>query len=265
MLVELYRYLTTPCPRPVRDMGYLKETIGLAARQGRCRDAWQPHLDASRDLIAEAARLCLKRRRAVVLGSGGLFDVPLDILSELFDDVLLVDILHLPVVREAVARYDNVRMLEHDIAGVIDPLYRQVQESTPLPLPTADLPLDGVDLVISANVVSQLPVIPVAYATQAGRHSAAGLSVLAKALIEAHLAALANFGGTVCLISEVEHQILAGHEIIAREDPLHGVVVPAQLGLSRRVWDWDFAPHPERHKVHDHRYRIEGFIRLSHT
>jgi len=263
MLVELFRYLTTPCPPALRDMGYLKEVIGLAARHQRCRDAWGPHLESSRALISEAARSCASRRRAVVLGSGGLYDIPLDDLSDLFDEVVLVDVLHLPVVRRAVAGYGNVTLLEHDIACVIEPMYRQVKEATPLPLPTPDLPIDGADLVISANVVSQLSVIPLEYAGRAGLHSAAGLSVLAKTLIERHLAALVEFKGVVCLISEVEHQTLEGGEIIARHDPLRGVPLPKQLGLYRRSWEWDFAPRPERHKLHDHRYLIEGFVRQA--
>lgn len=263
MLVELYRYLTTPCSPALRDMGYLKEIIGLAARHRRCRIAWGPHLEASQALIAEAARSCQQRRRAVVLGSGGLYDIPLDDLSDLFDEVVLVDVLHPSVVRRAVAGYGNVTLLEHDIACVIEPMYRQVKDATPLPLPAADLPLDDADLVISANVVSQLSVIPVEYAARAGRHSAAGLTVLAKTLIERHLAALVAFKGVVCLISEVEHQTLADGEIIARHDPLLGVSLPRQLGLYRRSWDWEFAPRPERHKLHDHRYLIEGFIRSA--
>jgi len=263
MLLELYRYLTTPCSPALRDMGYLKEIIGLAARHRRCQDAWAPHIEACRALIVEAAWSCQKRRRAVVLGSGGLSDIPLDDLSDMFDEVVLIDVLHPPVVRRAVAGYGNVTLLEHDIASVIEPMYRQVRDATPLPLPAADLPLEGADLVISANVVSQLPVIPVEYAGHAGRHSAAGLSVLAKTLIERHLSALVEFAGVVCLITEVEHQTLAGEEIIARHDPLRGATVPRQLGLYRRSWDWDFAPRPERHKLHDHRYRIEGFIRQA--
>lgn len=261
MLVELFKYLSTPCPRPVRDMGYLKEMIGLAARQQRCRDAWQPHLEASRDLIIEAARLCRQKNRVVVLGSGLLFDIPLQDLSNLFDEVILVDILHMPGVRKAVAEFENVELRQHDIANVVEPMYRQVRELTPLPLPDADLPLEGADLVISANVVSQLPVIPAEFAGRAGKHSAVGLAVLSRTLIERHLAALVEFPGTVCLITEVEHQTLAGEDIVARRDPLMGVPVPTQLATSRRFWDWNFAPRPERFKNQDVQYRVEGFIR----
>jgi len=261
MLVEFFKYLSTPCPRPIREMGYLKEIIGLEARHRRCQDAWSTHLEASRALIVDAAKSCLKRRRVVVLGSGWLFDVPLRELSELFDEVVLVDLLHMPGVRKTVGKFSNVVMLEHDIAGVIAPLYQQVREATPMPLPDADLPLDGADLVVSANVISQLPVIPGEYATKAGRHSAVGLSVLSKALIESHLAALVAFRGTACLITEVEHQTLADGVVVARRDPLSGVTVPTQLGHDRHFWEWDFAPRPERHKNHDVRYQIEGVIR----
>ncbi len=261
MLVEYFRYLTTPCPGPVRDMGYLKETIGLEARRRRCRDAWRPHLEASRALIVEAAGSCSRRRRAVVLGSGGLFDIPLDDFSRLFDDIVLVDILHLPRVRRMAARYGNVTLLEHDLTGLIAPLHDRVRVTAGLPSPAVVLPLGGADLVISANVLSQLPVIPVEYAARTGRYPESELSALAKTLIETHLAALTDFPGAVCLITEVEHQILAGEKIIAREDPLRGVIVPPPLAHNRRFWNWDFAPHPESHKRHDHRYLIEGFIR----
>ena len=261
MLLEIFKYLRTPCPAPLREMGYLKELIGLEARAHRCLQDWLPHLIASRELITEAARLCQNRRRAVVLGSGGLLDIPLAELAEMFEEVVLVDVLHLPSVRKAIAEFDNVTLMEHDVAQVIAPLYSQVRDSTPLPLPEADLPIAGADFVVSANVVSQLPVIPVEYAARAGKHSTAGLSVLSKTLIESHLAALMAFQGDVCLITEVEHQILSGEEILTRYDPLHGVVVPAQLGTSRRFWDWNFAPRPERYKDRDVRYQIEGFMR----
>lgn len=259
MLLEAFKYLTTPCPRPVRKMGYLKEMIGLASRRRRCLNAWRAHLSASRGLIVEAAASRRQRRRVVVLGSGLLYDIPLDILADLFDQVVLVDIVHMPAVRRAAGRFANVVLRRHDIAAVVEPIFGRLGKT--LPMPAADLPLASVDLVVSANVVSQLPVIPAQYAARAGDYSAAELSLFSKNLIERHLAALADFPAAVCLITEVEQLTLAGVDTVARHDPLLGLKVPSSLAANCRSWDWHFAPRPERHKNYDLRYRVEGFIR----
>ncbi len=80
MLAEWFRHLTTPCPRPLRDMGYLKELIAMDARHRRCREAWVSHLEACKNVILDAALDVTRgvpRRKAVVLGSGLLLDIPI--------------------------------------------------------------------------------------------------------------------------------------------------------------------------------------------
>ncbi len=235
MLLEIVKYLTTPCSRKARSMGYLKEAIGLEARHKRCLLTWASHLDASRALMMQAAGMCASKNRVVVLGSGGLFDIPLGQLSAMFEAVTLVDILHLRNVRRVVSGYSNVTLLEQDLT-----------ESGSWP---------HADLTISANLVSQLPVIPLEHAARSGG------TVDGKAMIESHLAALVKCPGTVCLMTETEHAVMAGDTIISRSDPLLGAKIPEQMGSPCQSWHWHFAPHPERHKDDDFRYRIDGFIR----
>ncbi|MBC8242194.1 MAG: hypothetical protein H8E30_17210, partial [Alphaproteobacteria bacterium] len=166
MLYEVYQHLTTPCPHPIKDMGYLKELIGMMARHRRCQAAWLPHLNQCRDWIIKSMQGCEKRSRVVVLGSGLLNDVPLDELSRGFEQVVLVDILHLPLVRKALKAYDNVELIEADISGFVGALYRHVNEDAPLVLPdNPAMPTDRADLVISLNVLSQLPILPMEFAT----------------------------------------------------------------------------------------------------
>ena len=64
MIAELLRYLVTPCPRYVRAMGYLHEQVSIKARHDRCRRAWEPHLERTRNVIRAATRQCRKRRKA---------------------------------------------------------------------------------------------------------------------------------------------------------------------------------------------------------
>ena len=91
--------ILTPCPRYLRQMAYLDQMLGLERRYQRCRTAWAPHLEACKRLILETAGTCVKRDKAVILGSGFLYDVPLVELASLFDEVVLVDILHPPAYR----------------------------------------------------------------------------------------------------------------------------------------------------------------------
>lgn len=259
MLFELYQYLTSPCPRPIKEMGYLKELIGMAARHRRCRDAWGPHLRHCRDWIVEAMADCPRRDRVVVLGSGLLNDVPVDDLSQGFEDVVLVDILHLPVVRKALKPYDNIRLVEFDITGFVEPLYERVTKGADLSVPEhADIPANGADLVVSLNILSQLPILPFAYGEKKQCPLEEGVG---RALIKGHLKALSELDARVCLISEVEQLLCQGDEVIERDDPLHGETIPQDLKGRSNSWDWRFAPHPERHPDYDLTYRIEGFMK----
>ena len=84
-------YLASPVPRHLRNMGYVREMKALRARRNRCRAAWRPHLERTRALVLEAAAQCERRRNALIVGSGLLYDVPLTELSRQFDSVVLVD------------------------------------------------------------------------------------------------------------------------------------------------------------------------------
>ncbi len=259
MLYELYQHLTTPCPRPIKDMGYLKEMIGMMARHQRCKAAWQPHLDQCRDWIVQAMGACERRTRVVVLGSGLLNDVPLDELSRGFDQVVLVDILHLPVVRKALKAYVNVELLETDISGFVDPLYQHIKVGGPLTLPQVpDFSFGGADLVISSNVVSQLPILPSEFSAKKDEPLDAQISTR---LIASHLEALAGLASRVCLITETGQRLCQGGEVIEKNDPLYCVTIPESLKVQSATWDWNFAPHPERHPQYDLTYRVEGFFR----
>jgi hypothetical protein len=247
MLYEYYQLLTTPCPRPIKDMGYLRELIGMAARYRRCRTAWQPHLERCKDWIIQAMEGSLGR--VVVLGSGLLYDVPLKQLSDHFDEVVLVDILHMPEVRKTARTFTNVTLKTRDITGFVETLHSGASQTPP---DLADMPLEGADLVISLNVLSQLAVLPLAYAQLE--------AAACRALMQAHLDALARASGRVCLITEVEQRLCLAQEVIEKEQPLAGVVIPKDLKVRSTSWDWNFAPCPERHPQYDLVYRVEGFL-----
>ena len=50
-------------PRYVRAMGYLHEQVSIKARHDRCRRAWEPHLERTKDVLRAAVRKCRTRRK----------------------------------------------------------------------------------------------------------------------------------------------------------------------------------------------------------
>ncbi len=259
MLAEWLTYLTTTCPRHLREMGYLRELIALGVRYRRRHRAWTGHLDQCRGLISEAARASTRRRKAVVLGSGLLHDIPLADLAGLFGEVVLVDVMHLRLPRRKARGLANVRFLDNDFTGVVKAVHAHVNAGGPLPLPVSGgLPEDDADLVVSANVLSQLPLLPAQYLEcKSPRHSGQEIADFSRALIQCHLAALTDVSGTVCLITEVERQIRDGGKTLRSEDPLHGVPIP----FEGKEWIWDIAPRPEVDPAYDLRYRVVGGYR----
>ena len=167
MLYELYTYVTTPCPQYVRHMDYLSEAIAMRGRHLRNRTAWQPHLEQTRRAILSAAEGSRNRSKVVILGSGLLLDVPLEELSAMFREVVLLDIVFLPEVYKRVKRYGNVRLVQHDVTNMAQKLYENIRSGQP-ELPSAAPSVPDIDkntgLVISLNILSQLWVMPRTYA-----------------------------------------------------------------------------------------------------
>src|SRR5690349_9006636 len=127
MIGEILRYVTTFAPERTRKFGYLKRLIALEFRARRCATAWASHQRYCKNLITKAVDLCEKHETVMVLGSGLLLEVPLKVLSERFDRVLLVDIFHMPQVRREVKKYFNVKLLTGDITG----MFQAMKEGPP--------------------------------------------------------------------------------------------------------------------------------------
>ena len=245
MIVEALTWLTTPAPAWARKAGYLRELIAIEARHQRQRANWAPHLENTRTVIRDAAALSAKRRRALIYGSGLLLDIPLSDLAAGFDEVILVDAAHLRRTRRMAHRFGNVRCVEADISGVMIGLmlgFAKGADTLPRPVPPV-LEEDGpVDLVVSANLLTQLPLSPLRFLdkfpaiTDDIRHD------YARAIMQAHLDHLAAFDATCCLIAETENQFIAADGSVERtEDALRGLSLPP----ADRTWAWDVAPRGE--------------------
>lgn len=240
MLRELFEWATTPCPRPVRALGYLAEAIATQARGARQAQAWGPHRAATRAAILAAAATVPRRRTVALLGAGLIEDIPVAELAAQFDTVLLVDLLHLRPARQAARRWPNVQLVCADLTALIPSLpHLRPGQPLPEPAPRALLDRDGLDLVVSVNLASQLAMVPIRWLQGNGTITAAQGVVLEREIIAAHLRHLATFDGDTLLISDFERvQRNAQGTEIAREPALAGLPLPT----PHQEWLWPLAP-----------------------
>ncbi|MEC8198420.1 MAG: hypothetical protein VX085_02515 [Pseudomonadota bacterium] len=122
MLAELFAWMTTPCPAAARRLGYLREAIAIKARYRRHAERWRPHLEKSKAIIEEAVSNASRRNRALVLGSGPLFDISVEALADAFDVVELVDNVHPKRARQIAAGFANIEMKTSDVSSAADAL-----------------------------------------------------------------------------------------------------------------------------------------------
>ncbi|HYD29414.1 MAG TPA: hypothetical protein VEB64_00940 [Azospirillaceae bacterium] len=249
MIREALGWLVTPCGPEARRLGYLSESLALAARRRRCRAAWQPHIDAAQGVVRDAVARCRGRGRVVVLGSGLLAEIPLEALAESFAEVMLVDMVHLPSVRRRARRLPNVRLVERDVTGTAEALAHG-RRPEPAPPPLAEF---AADLAVSANLLSQLPLLPLE------RLDGPGAAAFARALIEGHLDWLKRLAPVACLITDVERLTVDGQGVRDRSDALFGVELPP----GGREWLWTVAPRPELFRDADRVHRMVGFADLA--
>ncbi|CAK0765765.1 Class I SAM-dependent methyltransferase [Azospirillaceae bacterium] len=259
MLLELLTYLTTPCPQWARRHGYLTHAIALQERHRRCRRVWTNHAEHCRRLILESAALCRSRRKAIILGSGLLFEIPLSALAEQFETIILVDVIHLRsshnLARAVSKRFPSTRIyFEHaDLTGL----------AAPLP---AWLTKDGFDFAVSSCLLSQLPLVPLDRLCSSFPLNQTTDAIkkeerrLAQELIHNHLILLNKIAKTVCLITDVEsiRKPLGAQSTEPIEPPLDllwGVSLPP----PDQSWQWIIAPSPEDDQNFDRIASVTGY------
>jgi hypothetical protein len=170
-----------------------------------------------------------------------LLDVPLEDLSKMFREVILVDVVHPLSAYMTAAYYRNVRLIRADVSATAAELAKIAKDpAAPLPRAAPKLFCEDpeVDYVASVNLLSQLPYIPSLYLERHPR-SADEVNAYARELIESHLNYLRLLPGMVTLITDVEKlQLDPDGTVVDRFDILYGVDLPWQA----TEWIWEHVP-----------------------
>ena len=246
MLTEAIQYVATALVTPKQFRPFIRSSVSLWSRAGRCAEDWAAHEESCKAFIRETIAGMKQRRTAVVLGSGLLRDVPIEDLSAKFDTVVLVDLVHLASVRMRLkaGRFKNVRLVSRDLSGFDDAVAAKVPE--PLSF-LRQVPY--LDLVVSANILSQIGVGS-KHRLDAGRNPARD-DILQK-VVRAHLDGLAALPCKIALITDTAYRVTdRGGQVLEEADLLCGVPAPT----AKRAWTWPVAPYGELGKdyqaVHD--------------
>jgi hypothetical protein len=243
MLVEYFTHFLTPCPAHVRGMNYLYEIIAMRSRARRNRAAWQPHLDRTKEYVLSCAAKSEKRGKVVVLGAGLLLDVPLAELSRMFRKVVLIDIVILPEVKKRAQQFANVSILQHDVTNVAQALYESVRQGNvdlPMSVPMVPSVDTETDLVVSLNILSQLWVMPRAYALERLKGiDEERLDDWCGEIVDAHLTYLRSLQCRVCIVAD--HEFIKRDKdgkMVSRGTTLFG----RQVEEYETAWTWNIVP-----------------------
>ena len=220
-------------------MGYLHQTIGIDARYTRQRNAWRPHLENSQAFILKTAQSCKRRRKAVLMGAATLHDLPLEALANLFEEIVLVDLFHLWSARWLAFKNQIITLNVCDLTASLETIY---SGDTTVHEPVEFLDDDDVDFVVSANIASQLPLIPLDWLKGHFNIDARERQKFGEEIISAHFDYLDKFRATTCLISDAERVALDKNgKAISRQPALFGISPPPH----QASWEWDIAPYGE--------------------
>jgi hypothetical protein len=255
MLAELAVYALTPVPWRHRRFGLLFDAVSLWTRSRRCASVWAPHHARARDVISRAMANLPRRRKVVVLGSGLVSDVPIEEMARLFERVVLVDAVHLFPVRRRLRHLGNVEFVIRDLTGAIDWI---AGASAARREPLADIAADkNVDLVVSANLLSQMPYALESYLERRPRRAAILPPDLPARSVGWHLDDLATLRGRVCLITDLEaRDVDAGGRPVGEPlDLMRGHVLPEPA----ESWDWTLAPPGEDHPTQASIHRVAAW------
>ncbi|NMM45439.1 hypothetical protein HH303_13175 [Rhodospirillaceae bacterium KN72] len=234
MILEALEYLMTPCPKWARDFGYLSESIAIRHRAKRCADAWKPHQDQTKAAILENCPD--DAETIVVLGAGHCFDIPVPELARRCRNLVLVDAVR-PM---GLCLPRNTEFLTRDIHGLSLCLFEgrnRHQRGEPLQ------EFSGADYVVSANLISQLPILPLRHLARLGL--AADLPPqdgLAAQIQRDHIADLKALSGRAVLIGDARRVVRDRSDKVLSDEALTKLML---LPTPMRSWSWHLVPPGE--------------------
>ena len=243
MIRELIEYYLTPASPAARKNGYLYEAIAFQMRGQRNQKNWKAHWAHCHGLVKDFCDQHAEAKSLTILGSGCLFEVPKDWLKQRFERIVLVDQVFPRTVRNWAASSTRcqIELCEFDLSKKFSPTEFSVKT----------------DLVFSANLLSQLPIRPIAQEMKVRTLSDEQQNARRFEIEDQHLSFLKKLGAPVLLWTDVERlycdrqtgEALDSEKTVLRELP---------SGIAQ--WQWRLAPAPEWHPQLDVMLKMQAVV-----
>lgn len=257
MIREIITYLSErPILKEAKYFGHLNESISLLYRAQRCHKTWATHRASCKQFISAELKNACHFDSVLVLGSGPLHEIPIELLSKTFKRVVLVDIVHLKSTKKSVSYLKNVEFLEHEITEIEEALRVNKQLLNKVPKKFLD---QEWGLVLSVNVMSQLPLHFETFIEKKlkNRFDVCEIDKFLKDITRNHLAYLQSFKSNVILITDTQTFYYDKNELVIQTDNNY-----EHLSLPRPIeeWNWNVAPIPEFQKDIGFKMHVCGFV-----
>ena len=257
MIRELLTYLSErPTLKEAKTFGHLVESISLLYREERCKKSWATHRASCKQFITSKLKNADHFDSVLVLGSGPLHEIPIEILSKSFKRVVLVDVVHLKSTKKSVSHLSNIEFIEHEITEVEEILRvkRELKDLTP----SAFIKHQW-GLVLSVNIMSQLPLHFQTYIDKKLKNTFTHAQVenFLKAITRNHLNYLKSFNSNVLLITDTKTFYYDKKDILLQVDENYPHLA---LPSPSEEWTWNVAPIPEFQKDIAMRMHVCGFV-----
>lgn len=252
MVLELIEYLRTRSSKLAREWGYAYQNVSLKFRSKRCSLAWQDHLGKCHQLIREQWQR-LQPKSIMIIGSGLLMEIPINDLLEKSEKIYLVDLVHNRDVRALAKRHRKIELIEKDISSLLTILNKGWGAIQLKNIPWEQLnpwELPKVDWVISANLLSQIPLM----ISDSLPMTASVYKDFARRLRDQHIERLLKQGEAVLLFADFETRYVDHNQQVIQNDSYN---VNLQNLKFLREWIWEVSPYGETSKD----YKVEMLVK----
>ena len=256
MLRELFTYLKTKASKEAKAFGHLYESIAIKEREKRCKSFWLPHRTKCKNFISSHLKLAKAFDRVLILGSGPLHEIPIDILSTTFRDVDLIDIVHLSETKNKYSHLKNIHFIEADITELEKKILHEKKIINQVPTFFQN---QKYDLIISANLLTQLSYHLRNFLEKKAvpKLTDVELEKFCYQVSYDHYQYITGFQCPVILITDIETEFIGIHdELIDKQMPYLNFPLPA----PKDSWLWNLAPRPEVSKDYSVRMKVAAFI-----
>lgn len=222
-------------------MNFASEQAYIPHRAIQEQGGWQSHLNRTKEYIVSAIKQN-NPKTVRILGSGWLFDIPLDFLLEQCDSIVLCDILHPSQITHKYSGNSKIKFETTDLTyGAVDLAYNLKKNegfSAKFNVALNDItPLNfNEDLVISLNLLSQLSAFITDYLAKKQKTSYNQLTNIATIIQQNHLNGLPK--GKSILITDYEEEYLDENGLLAGTKPTVYINIPRNA--DTKFWDWQF-------------------------